>query len=150
MQRVQGFAQQGDQQVFTAGLESVTLVMGSYPGAIISVFFTGTTDLAVIFSDNASTPLSNPFTADANGHWFFYAVNGRYDVQIAAIGGEPPPWTMGDILLADPESGGDLKVVQWLVFGTGGYMQMIGVSHAAVWPDLFTRMRAVRDSVDPK
>ena len=50
----------------------------------------------------------------------------------------------------DPESGGDLKVVQWLRFGSGGYMQMIGVAHAALWPDLFTRMRTVRDSVEPK
>jgi hypothetical protein len=50
----------------------------------------------------------------------------------------------------DPESGGDLKVVQWLRFGSGGYMQMIGVAHAALWPDLFTRMRTLRDSVEPK
>jgi hypothetical protein len=41
-------------------------------------------------------------------------------------------------------------VVQGLRFGSGGYMQMIGVAHAALWPDLFTRMRTVRDSVEPK
>jgi hypothetical protein len=50
----------------------------------------------------------------------------------------------------DPESGGDLKVVQWLRFGSGGYIQMIGVVHAASWPETFTRMRTLRDSIEPK
>jgi hypothetical protein len=38
--------------------------------------------------------------------------------------------------------------VQWLRFGTGGYMQMIGVARAQDWPDVFTRIRAVRDGID--
>jgi hypothetical protein len=50
----------------------------------------------------------------------------------------------------DPESGDDLKVVQWLRFGSGGYVQMIGVARAATWPDVFTRMRALRDSIEVK
>jgi hypothetical protein len=50
----------------------------------------------------------------------------------------------------DPETGGDLKVVQWLRFGGGSYLQMIGVAHANAWSDVFTRMRTLRDSVEPK
>jgi hypothetical protein len=50
----------------------------------------------------------------------------------------------------DPENGDDLKVVQWLRFGSGGYLQMVGVARAALWGDMFTRMRTVRDSIDAK
>lgn len=50
----------------------------------------------------------------------------------------------------DAEGKTDLKVVQWLRFGTGGYMQMIGTARADVWTDVFMRMRAVRDSIDSK
>ena len=41
-------------------------------------------------------------------------------------------------------------VVQWLRFGTAGFLQMIGIVRADVWPTEFTRLRAVRDSIDPK
>ncbi len=50
----------------------------------------------------------------------------------------------------DPKSGGDIRVVQWLRFGSGGYLQMIGVADAKAWPDVFTRMRTLRDSVEAK
>ncbi|MFZ1920670.1 MAG: hypothetical protein WB868_18780 [Xanthobacteraceae bacterium] len=50
----------------------------------------------------------------------------------------------------DPQGKTDLMVVQWLRFGSGGYMQMIGTAQASVWTDVFTRMRAVRDSIDSK
>jgi hypothetical protein len=48
----------------------------------------------------------------------------------------------------DSKSDTDIMVVEWLRFGTGGYMQMIGVSRAQDWPDVFTRLRAVRDSIN--
>jgi len=48
------------------------------------------------------------------------------------------------------KTGGDIMVVQWLRFGTGGFMQMIGIAPAEVWPDVFTRLRTVRDSIDQK
>jgi hypothetical protein len=70
------------------------------------------------------------------------------DAEPLRIGNEP-----GYEILAngkDPETGTGLKVVQWLRFGSGGYMQMVGVARAELWPDAFTRMRTVRDSVDSK
>lgn len=110
MQRVQGFAEQGGQQVLTAGQSSFTLAQESFPGATITVFLTGTTNLAEVFSDNASTPLTNPFTADVFGYWFFYALNGRYDIQISG-GGLDVGWTVGDVLLADRENPGPVGPV---------------------------------------
>jgi hypothetical protein len=40
--------------------------------------------------------------------------------------------------------------VQWLRFGTGGFIQMIGIARAETWPSVFMRLRTVRDSVDPR
>jgi hypothetical protein len=44
----------------------------------------------------------------------------------------------------------DIMVVQWLRFGSGGFIQMIGIAPVDMWPAAFTRLRAVRDSVDSK
>ena len=46
----------------------------------------------------------------------------------------------------DP-TGEDVTVVQWLRFGTGGYMRIIGVAPTNAWDKLFNRFRAVRDGV---
>ena len=83
----------------------------------------------------------------------FEQIGGITDVQIQdaeplRIDGQAGYETLANA--KDPESGGDLKVVQWLRFGSGGYMQMIGVAQANAWPGVFPRMRAVRDSVEPK
>jgi hypothetical protein len=50
----------------------------------------------------------------------------------------------------DAHTGADIMVAQWLRFGGGGFLQMIGMASAADWPDAQTRLRAVRDSVDLK
>jgi hypothetical protein len=48
---------------------------------------------------------------------------------------------------AKDAQGADLMVVQWLRFGTGGYMQMIGIAHADLWPGMLTQLRQVRDGI---
>jgi hypothetical protein len=50
----------------------------------------------------------------------------------------------------DSHTGVDIMVAQWLRFGTGGFMQMIGMAKANVWTTALTRLRAVRDGVQPK
>ena len=47
----------------------------------------------------------------------------------------------------DARTGGDVKVVQWLRFGSGGFLQMIGIARADGWVDMLTRLRAVRDNI---
>jgi hypothetical protein len=47
----------------------------------------------------------------------------------------------------DAGSGADVMVVQWLRFGSGGFLRMIGIARAEAWPEMFGRLRAVRDSV---
>lgn len=47
-------------------------------------------------------------------------------------------------------SGQPLSLVQWVRFGGGGFMRIVGVARTDAWNDLFTRFRAVRDGVDVK
>jgi hypothetical protein len=43
-----------------------------------------------------------------------------------------------------------VMVVQWLRFGGGAYLQMIGVVRTELWPDTFKRLRTMRDSIELK
>lgn len=104
MQRITIFAMQGNTRVVTGGVSSTTLAEGSFPGCTVSVFTTGTTNLATIFGDNLNppTPKSNPFTADSTGTGFFYAANGtRVDIQLSGTGIVTPFVLAGDVLLED-------------------------------------------------
>jgi len=50
----------------------------------------------------------------------------------------------------DARTGTDVEVVQWLRFGSGGFLQMVGVAPADNWTSALARLRTVRDSIDPK
>jgi len=50
----------------------------------------------------------------------------------------------------DMKTGADIMVAQWLRFGTGGFMQMIGMAKTDGWPAALTRLRAVRDGIQLK
>jgi hypothetical protein len=50
----------------------------------------------------------------------------------------------------DPRNGVDLTAVQWLRFGSVGYMQMIGMARADAWAAAFPRMRTLRDGIAAK
>jgi hypothetical protein len=47
----------------------------------------------------------------------------------------------------DMKTGDDIMVAQWLRFGTGGFLQMIGMAKAGGWTTALTRLRAVRDGI---
>lgn len=111
MQRVQFDVAQGNTTVNVQGVLSTNVVEGSFPGATVTVFVSGTLTLASIFSDNIGTAKANPFTADTTGHAFFYAANGRYDVQFSGTG-IATPFTWADILLFDNAASGALSQVE--------------------------------------
>lgn len=98
IERAYGWAEKGGQAVLTGGILSSTLVQRSYPRCAVAVYVSGTVTLATIYENDQLVPLSNPFTADDTGYWFFYAANGRYDVQLSGPGIDSPI-TLGDILL---------------------------------------------------
>jgi len=86
MQKVQGWAEQGGSQVSTSGVPSTTRVEKSFPGCIVSVYEAGTQTLASLFSDDGVTVKSNPFLADNNALWWFYAESGTYDIRFSGTG----------------------------------------------------------------
>ncbi len=62
------------------------------------------------------------------------------------IGGQP-----GHELRAtgkNAKTGADIEIVQWLRFGSGAYIQMIGFAPKDAWIPAFTRFRTVRDALD--
>ena len=44
--------------------------------------------------------------------------------------------------------GAALNLVQWVRFGSGGFLRIIGVSRREEWDTFFTRFRAVRDGIE--
>jgi hypothetical protein len=64
------------------------------------------------------------------------------------IGGQP-----GHQLIAeakDDPSTTPITMVQWLRFGPGRFMHIFGLARTEVWQSVFTRMRALRDGIEPK
>jgi hypothetical protein len=50
----------------------------------------------------------------------------------------------------DVQTGGDIEIVQWLRFGTGAYLRILGFAPKDKWGEMFTRFRAVRDGLEPR
>ena len=126
---VNGWCVQGAEPVVTSGLTSTTLVQLSAPSCTVTVYVHGG-GLATIYSDNSSTPLANPFTANSNGQWQWYAANGRYDVAMSG-GALTGTVTISDILLADP-TGGSLDLSS-IIAATGSNSINSGNNGAQVW-----------------
>ncbi len=51
---------------------------------------------------------------------------------------------------AKQPDGAPIALVQWVRFGSGGFMRIVGVAPKDDWDRLFTRFRAVRDGVDQR
>ena len=49
-----------------------------------------------------------------------------------------------------PASGATVTVVQWLRFGGGGHVQMVGLARTEAWTESYARFRTVRDGIEPK
>lgn len=83
----------------------------------------------------------------------FQGIAGIKDVQVQdaeplRIGNQPGFETLAKA--KDAQSDTDVMVVQWLRFGTSGFLQMVGIVRADTWSTMFNRLRAVRDSIEPK
>jgi hypothetical protein len=47
-------------------------------------------------------------------------------------------------------SGADVTVVQWLRFGAGASLHLVGVAPTAAWTQAYARFRSVRDGIEPR
>ena len=96
-----GFCTTGNVKVTTSGLTSTTTVQQSYPKCTVTVYLTGTLTKATIFKDALGTALGNPFTANTDGSWLFFAADNQgFDVTMS--GGVAPnvfaiPFTLTDL-----------------------------------------------------
>jgi len=104
-QKIQGYCEKGGETVTTDGRTSTTKVQRSYPSCTITVYDTGTTNLASIASNSSGTPKSNPFTADSDGYWSWFALAGEYDVKMSG-GGLASPITRSGYWIVDGGGGG--------------------------------------------
>ena len=75
------------QDTFGNAIGSVTVTIRTNPGGV----------LATIFSSNSGGAKSNPFTNNSDGEFAFYAVDGRYDIELTG----PVTETKFDVRLLD-------------------------------------------------
>ncbi len=83
----------------------------------------------------------------------FNDIGGIRDIHVTMseplrINGQMGYQTMAEA--KDAHTGTDVMVVQWLRFGGGGFLQMTGIAPAENWTSVLARLRAVRDSIEPK
>jgi hypothetical protein len=50
----------------------------------------------------------------------------------------------------DAKTGAEVEIVQWMRFGSGAYLRIIGFAPKDAWIPAFTRFRTVRDSLDAR
>ena len=99
-------------------------------GATISVYRTGTAVLATLYADASGTPKANPTVADSNGLYWFYALNGRYDIVISKIGYASV--TLSDIELHDETEASDYGMQTTNSDNTGALQAAINAISARV------------------
>ena len=48
----------------------------------------------------------------------------------------------------DPATGAELSLVQWLRFGGGAYLHVVGMAPTPAWTQAYARFRSVRDGIE--
>ena len=106
---VSGYVERGGGKVTVGGQPPTTTKwMATYPGATVTVYATGTTNLSTIYSNATGTFKANPFTADGTtAFWQFFVANGTYDVRFSGTG-IMTPWTVSSIPVGSSGSSGSL------------------------------------------
>jgi hypothetical protein len=88
---------------------------------------------------------------DLFAHDMFVSIPNLKDVRVTSseslrIGGQ-----QGHQIMArakEATTGTDVTLVQWIRFGAGGYMHLVGVARSPDWADAYPRFRAVRDGIE--
>jgi hypothetical protein len=83
----------------------------------------------------------------------FRSIPNLKDVRITGIEQMRIGGQQGHEIMAtakDPASGADLTVVQWLRFGTGASLHLVGTAPTGAWIPAYARFRSVRDGLEPR
>lgn len=121
------WCQAGNQFSVVSGLLSTNALQGSYPSCTVTVYLTGTLIPATIYASPALGALANPFTANADGSFTFWAAtNALYDVVISGVG-MPAPHTFAAVSMYTLE-----------LTGTGTVTSITATSPIVVTPSPLT------------
>lgn len=94
--RIQGYVEQGGNTVTTSLFVSSTKVQKSFPGALVTVYLTGTTTTVSLFDVSTGAPIGNPLTADSHGFFQALVASGLYDIKFSGSG-ITTPWTISGV-----------------------------------------------------
>jgi lysophospholipase L1-like esterase len=87
-------------QATISGLKSSNYQLGIIPRCTVTVYLTGTIVQPTIYSSSSGGALTNPFTANTDGSWMFFAPLGQgYDVVLS--GGVAPNVYPSPVTLVD-------------------------------------------------
>jgi hypothetical protein len=97
-----------------------------------------------------------PSQADERGNFaqnVLRSIQGFNNLRVVSqepmrIGGQP-----GHEIRLEGQSAGDntdVVIVQWMRFGPGGFVRLVGISPKVSWLDNFTRFRQVRDGINAR
>lgn len=64
----------------------IDAVSGGGKAATISVYDTGTSDLATIYADIDGGSKGNPFVTDSLGRFSFFVNSGIFDIEVSGVG----------------------------------------------------------------
>jgi hypothetical protein len=101
----------------------------------------------------ASPSQPPPNERDALARRLFGEIGGLKDVRLTRseplrVAGQQGYETIAEA--KDAKTGVDVTAVQWLRFGAGSMMRVLGIARKDGWPQLYTRFRQVRDGLGPK
>ena len=110
---------------------------------------------AAVPADRRSRPASSPKPEerDTFARRLFSSAPGIKDIKIfraepLRIGQAPGYEIVAEA--KDAKSGIDVNTVQWLRFGQNGHLQMFAIARRTAWNDVFPRLRAIRDGIEPR
>jgi hypothetical protein len=96
---------------------------------------------------------AEPGDRDDIARQIFRGIPNLKEVRIAGsqqlrIGGQQGHEIMASA--RDPATGADLSLVQWLRFGAGAYLHVVGIAPTPAWTQAYARFRSVRDGIDQR
>jgi len=81
--KYQNWCEVGNKSIVVQGLGSATKAQATLTDCAITVYLHGSTNTAVLYRDESNTPLGNPFSANSDGSFAFYAsTSSHYDVTM--------------------------------------------------------------------
>lgn len=114
-----GIASKGGRVVRTSPTVQYKL-METYPGCTVTVKIAGSATLATIYTNEAGTPKSNPFTSNSTDAGFeFYVDVGRFDITFSGTG-ITSPFSWSDVFIQTGGGGGGGGSDVTSVFGRVG------------------------------